>query len=152
MDHEIREGKLCLKEDDLVLYENRDESKNFQSVVRLIIWIVIITIVIVTLLRKLFGSQRKRLFKFAWDCLFVFRYCVRIWTDSNNMYVTVYLIMKMNSLQSIFCSSNIESYRLKWILINLILPYLSKTRWSQKTNSTFVKSFIKVGIVNPLEM
>ena len=63
MDHEIKEGKLCLKEDDLVLYENRDEGKNLQSVVRLIIWIIIFTIVAVILLRKLLGTKRRRMFK-----------------------------------------------------------------------------------------
>ena len=46
MDHEIKEGKIHLKENDLVLYENRDESKNLQSVVRLIMLIVVVILYI----------------------------------------------------------------------------------------------------------
>lgn len=70
MDHEIEDGKLRLKENDLVLYENRDESKNYQSVVRLIFLIILITVVSVILLRKIFGTQRRKLFRFMYICLF----------------------------------------------------------------------------------
>ena len=144
MDHEIKEGKLCLKENDLVLYENRDESKNLQSVVRLILLIVVVTIVIVILLRKLFGTQRRSLFKFVWICLFGFVSTVYIAIDRIDLHIFVELVMRVDLPHSILFCRIFQLCCWVWILINSILLYLSRMKWSQKTNSTFVKSFTKV--------
>ena len=151
LDHEIKEGKIHLKENDLVLYENRDESKNLQSVVRLIMLIVVVTIVAVILLRKLFGTQRRRLFKFVWICLFGFVSVVDITIDRTRLHIIKRLIVRVDLLHSILFYRLFQLCRWVWILTNSILLYLSRMKWSQKTNSTFVKSFTRVYVENSLE-
>lgn len=130
MDHEINDGKLCLKENDLVLYENRDESKNYQSVVRLIFMIILITVVSVILLRKIFGTQRRKLFRFMYICLFLPSPSLLI----NELDITTSLLCYLrrcveNKLfVSILYFSIVGFLHPTWISINLTLLYSSRMR------------------------
>ena len=50
MDHEVVDGKLVLKEDDILLYEKKDP--NVFSATKVIIRMVLIAAVVIVLLRK----------------------------------------------------------------------------------------------------
>ena len=110
MDHEIEDGKLRLKENDLVLYENRDEGKNYQSVARLIFMIILVTVVSVILLRKIFGAQRRKLFRFMYICLFL---SISLPSDQQIQYRHFYLLFATELCRE--CARCFHSFFHHWL-------------------------------------